>query len=478
MKKRSLVLLLLVSILALTFISCDADIRSQIADLMDNVSGNVFLENGLLEANTAEAEAAAAVVADIGTGAGTTETNTSDGTNASVNVGTLPISVPSSGDLVTLAPQDADEQEELESDLAEAFNSPTQRTALVETLSQPATLAQVTAATGSIAVFNATVAQLQTSLTMSTALGTALGRLNITAPTTMTQADVLTMQLMTNLVNNVVTTLQGIATGGDLANLDDATLAENQTQILSIVDDALFAAQVAEELSGAANIDFFGQVDFGSLIEDLTKGTKDISLSDTGAYIQTINRLAPRIISLLGGSFANGSYTFTEPQYQSFLLNQQIYRAGLEQALVLMSRSGVVPTEVVFDSSTLVKYVLSVAITEFEDFYQDKKTASTTATPASIIAVYLTANPKLISGTLATTDSLGDFDSTGLGFVIENEMPGYLDSLGYDFFEALVNNLKTINSINRIPQLDGVLDDLLDTTNANNLQAWYDSLVE
>ncbi len=477
MKKRSLVLFLLVSILALTFMSCDADIRSQIADLMNNVSGNVFLENGLLEADTAEAEAAAAVVAEIGTGAGTTSTNTSDGTNATVTVGSLPISVPSAVDLVTLEPMDDDEQEELESDLAEAFNSPAQTEALVETLSQPATAAQETAADGSIAVFNEVVDELMDSLPVDSELGAALGRLTLTAPAAMSQADVLTIQLMTNLVHSVVSTLQAIAPSGDLGLLDDTTLAAHEAEIQSIVDDALFAAQVAEELSGAADFNFSGQIDFDDLLEGLGRGSKALSLTDAGAYISTINGLSPMILSLLGGSFDGTTYSFTEAQYQSFLLNQQIYRAGLEQALTLMGKTAVVPTDITFDTSTIVKYVLSVAITEFDNFYQANKGTST-ATPASIIAAYLTDNPKLVTGTLATTDTLSDFDTTGLVFVVEEEMPIYLDSLGYDFFEAMVNNILTINSINGIAPLDDVLTDLLDPANDDNLQDWYDGLVE
>ena len=111
------------------------------------------------------------------------------------------------------------------------------------------------------------------------------------------------------------------------------------------------------------------------------------------------------------------------------------------------------------------------------NFYQANKRTST-ATPASIIAAYLTDNPKLVTGTLATTDTLSDFDTTGLVFVVEEEMPIYLDSLGYDFFEAMVNNILTINSINGIAPLNDVLNDMLDPANDDNLQDWYDGLVE
>jgi hypothetical protein len=37
-----------------------------------------------------------------------------------------------------------------------------------------------------------------------------------------------------------------------------------------------------------------------------------------------------------------------------------------------------------------------------------------------------------------------------------------------------VLNLKALNSINGITQLDELLDDLLDDTNADNLQSMYD----
>jgi hypothetical protein len=47
----------------------------------------------------------------------------------------------------------------------------------------------------------------------------------------------------------------------------DITKAENKEKVLSIVDDALFTAQVAEQLSGAASIDFSGQLDLAALLE-------------------------------------------------------------------------------------------------------------------------------------------------------------------------------------------------------------------
>ncbi|NLK06698.1 MAG: hypothetical protein GX315_10075, partial [Spirochaetales bacterium] len=65
--KKAFFLVLLVPILTIGLISCDASIRSNIADFMGGFSGNVYVEAGLVEPNKADVQAAVAVVSALGT---------------------------------------------------------------------------------------------------------------------------------------------------------------------------------------------------------------------------------------------------------------------------------------------------------------------------------------------------------------------------------------------------------------------------
>ena len=64
--KKALIPILLVLLLTLAFTSCDANIRQDIAGLMGDFSENVYIANGFVEANTANAAAVTSAVAAIG----------------------------------------------------------------------------------------------------------------------------------------------------------------------------------------------------------------------------------------------------------------------------------------------------------------------------------------------------------------------------------------------------------------------------
>ena len=168
--KRLLVLVLLVPILALTMISCDADMRSNIANLMGGFGGNVYEDAGLIVVNTAQAEAAAATVAEIGTGAGAA--TVSGGSTSSMGV-----EVPVDDGTKLLAPQTPAQQKELKDNLGDAFNSDTQKEKLLEDLKTDATADQKTAAKGTVEVFNKTLDKIKADLPVDSELGKTLEKL-------------------------------------------------------------------------------------------------------------------------------------------------------------------------------------------------------------------------------------------------------------------------------------------------------------
>jgi hypothetical protein len=180
------------------------------------------------------------------------------------------ISVTVPGDVTTIIkPQTEDEQKAIKDDLATAFASPTQTEELVKSLKAPASGEQNIAAKGTVLLFNATLTQLQTELgSTNTELAETIAGLalpEIEEGDELTQGDILVLQMMTNLITNTVNTLNENTGGSDFSTVDGDALTSDM--VLSIVDDALFTAQVAEQLSGAASIDFSGQLDLAALLE-------------------------------------------------------------------------------------------------------------------------------------------------------------------------------------------------------------------
>ncbi len=272
--KKMFVLVLLVPMLTIAFISCDADMRSNLAGLMGGLGGNVYIDNGLVEPDTAAAEAAVAVIATLGTAGSTT--TASDSASATI-FGLTEVDLSAlSGDTTVLAPQSEEEQEELKADIATTFASPTQTETLLEELKAPATDEQKAAVIGTTTVFNAVVDELANTLASTNpSLASAIQELalpELDADDEISQGDLLILQMMTNLISNTVATLNTVSSN-NIGGLTDAHLEENQDEVLSIVDDAIFTAQIAEKLSGSATIDFSGQIDLVALLENLNKST-------------------------------------------------------------------------------------------------------------------------------------------------------------------------------------------------------------
>jgi hypothetical protein len=479
--KKALIPILLVLLLTLAFTSCDANIRQDIADLMGDFSSNVYIDSGMVEANTANAAAVTATTASIGTGdsAQTVTENTAD-TTFGVSV-TVPTGVTK-----IIKPQTEAEQEAIKDDLATAFASPTQTEELVDSLKAPASDEQVEAAEGTILLFNATLTQLQTDLgSTNTELAETIAELalpEIEEGEELTQGDVLVLQMMTNLISNTVATLNE-ASGDDLDSTIDITTEENKEKVLSIVDDALFTAQVAEQLSGAASIDFSGQLDLAALLSGMNDdSSQSVSRAEDdnefGDVMASFNNLIPDLLPVMGITVSGEDFTYTQSKYKSFLMNQKAYRGAIEHALRFARKSGLALSEVPnanFDTSTLIKYILSVLITEHHAYWVSE--GITSPRPEAIIAELLDDNPEIGHGTMP--EGYEPAEPTITGFSYDGFEQFLHDGTAekprtYAYYEAIVLNLKALNSINGITQLDELLDDLLDDTNADNLQSMYD----
>jgi hypothetical protein len=468
-----------VLLLTLAFTSCDASIRQDIAGLMGDFSGNVYIESGMVEANTANAAAVTQTTASIGTG-DSAETVTAGGSST-----TFGITVTVPDDVTTIIkPQTEAEQEAIKDDLATAFASPTQTEQLVESLKAPASGEQNIAAKGTVKLFNATLTALQDDLTdddlKSTIAGLAIPE--IEEGEELTQGDILVLQMMTNLIKNTVDTLnETITTEGDFSTVDEEALTSDM--VLSIVDDALFTAQVAEQLSGAASIDFSGQLDLAALLEGMNDDTsQSISRAEGdnefGDILVSLNDLIPDLLPVMGITVSGENFTYTQSKYKSFLMNQKAYRGSIEHALQFARKSKLELSEVPnanFDTSTLIKYLISVIFTEHHAYWMSEEITS--PRPEAIIAELLDDNPEIGLGTMPedyepVEPDITDFSYDGFEQFLHDGTEGMKRT--YEYYESIVKNLKSLNSINGIAQLDELLDDLLKPSAEDSLQSIYD----
>ena len=108
------------------------------------------------------------------------------------------------------------------------------------------------------------------------------------------------MQLMTNLISNTISTLEEVG-GGSLEDLEstDISSTANKDKVLSIVNEALFAAKIADQVSGAATLKLSTQLDLGALIEEMNRSTRSrgepietmIRINKVGGVVQLTGKL-------------------------------------------------------------------------------------------------------------------------------------------------------------------------------------------
>jgi hypothetical protein len=450
--------------------------RSNLAGFMGNFGGNVYVDNEWVKPDTEDLDK----VKD-------TLNNLAPVPIISSSTSALGIEVSGITATSILSPQNESEQSVVKESLAKSLTTKEKTEDLVKELSNPATAEQKAAVEGTVEVFNKTVDAIILEVKANTPeLEATLNDLKITIPSgginNYTKGDVLVMQLMTNLISNTINTLEEVG-GGSLAGVEssDISSAANKDKVLSIVNEALFAAKIAEQVSGAATLNLSTQLDLGALIEEMNRSTSSrgepITLTETGKFIDAINIISKDLISLMNLTQSGDSYTFSDEAYKRFLLGQKTYKAALDHAVGL-ARLGQIDLKdadtISFDPITVIKYAYATIITEHHLFWKNETTGQTAN---GLIEAYLTntaSNKKLITGTLTTTDSLtaptfGDFD-------YEN-WPTFLKTRSQAYYETIIDTMIRINRVGGVSQLTGELEKFVDTTSEDdNIQTWYNSL--
>jgi len=475
--KRFVMPILIIALLALVLIGCDQDMRSNIVGFLDPLGNNVYNDAGMIPANTANAAAASDQIAGLGS---TEEVQGKVGGDGKIGKGVFGVEV-DLGDgqknKPFLAPQSKEAQEELKDQLGEALNSPSQKEQLKEEMKKPASDEQKAAAKGTVDAFNTILTSINTKTGGNADFLDNLKLPEIEDDDELTQGDMLMLQLMTDMVKNTVDTLTELSEDGDLSNFDGGNLSEEDfDKVLGIVDEALFAAQMAEELAGVSSIDFTGSLDLTNLLDGIGGGKNRIQARDDGdddfdfeEVIPALLGLSKEITAMMGAELEDGAVTINQQRYRTFLTMMSSYRSSLEYAFGFGVEKQHRNTyrfanSEHLDLSSIIKYLFAVIATEHEGYIKDynkDKADSEKVSSRELIEEFLDKNQVFVTGDLDDDDYddfeltpiddvekiyegvggyLEDRDEEGLGKTIKDTLRGITVFIGGDLFDDWIDD--------------------------------------
>lgn len=488
--KRRLLLFLLVPILVLAITSCDADMRSNFAGFLGGLGGNVYIDSGMVEPNTADVKAAAQTIAGLGSGDGKAAVTAGGQIEAEVFGIAVNVAGKVDEDTPFMKPQSPADQSKMKDDLASALDSPSQTEELKKEMAKKVDdQDRKDAVKGTVKVLNATIDKIIEDAEGVEGSGIdgeikeVLNKLKLSIDDEddLTEGDVLMVQMMANLISNTVGTLNEIADGGELG--DNLEGEGNKSKILSIVDDALFTAQIAEELSGASGIDFSGQLGLSDLFENMNRGLRssrqsrdgepDKPFEDAAEFLETINALGPELINLFGLKKIAGEYNWVDGGYRRFINTQQAYRGALEHAVALANKANIDTKTslkgrgLTFDGSTAIKYLISVIITDANEWGADNPVEidenEFENAARLLLREFVTANPWIATGTATVNTEMidPDIDEDDIDFEAFGEE---LHGKGEDYIRGIFENAIVINDVGGLKPLSKAIEEFLEGT--------------
>lgn len=415
---KKLAVVLLIPILIFSLISCDGDIRAKLADAMGKLNGNVWIESGAVKPNTAGVDGVSNIVDNV----------TTDYTPATagddLGLTDLGITIPADVTTVVLKPQNAAEKKALEDSLNTALNSTTQTQRLVQTMSKSVTdTATVTATQGSMKFAAAALTEVANLADVPTEIKNTLTSFAATLKTAatsyneLTQADVVTMQLVTNLVSTTAVAAKTIADAGG-ANVD-----HSNPYIKAAIDDSLFVVNVAQQLSGVGGIDLTQILNLSDLMSAL--GSKslsraeeadrvdlpiDFSSEDTVKYVNQISKI---VVAYVG---ATDEGNISEADYNRMVRSLNLARSSYENVMALAAKTDVNASNApatlkdACGLTGMMNYAVAVVFSELDKFGSSDVFKTDLGlgriTVRAILESILVNSPELLNGTMTTSSKL------------------------------------------------------------------------
>ncbi len=418
MRMKKLAVVLLIPILIFSLISCDGNIRAKLADAMGKLDSNVWIETGAVKPSTVGVEGVANVVNNV-----TTDYTPAAAVN-DLGLTDLGITVAAPEGVTTvLKPQTADEKKALEDSLSTALNSSTQTQQLVQTMSQPAAPAAVTATQGSMKVAAAAlteVANLAVPQEIKDTLTSFASTLNTAADSgDLTQADVVTMQLVTNLVSTTAAAAKTIADAGG------ASVDFSNPTVKAAIDDSLFVVNVAQQLSGVGSLDLTQMLNLSDLMSAL--GSR--SLSRTGESgsphelpidftskeeaVRYVNQIGKIVVAYVG---ATDEGKISEADYNRMVRSLNLARSSYDNAMALAAKTGANASNApaalkdACGLTGMMNYAVAVVFSELDKFGSSDVFKTDLGldgmTVRAILESMLVNSPDLLNGTMTASSKL------------------------------------------------------------------------
>ncbi len=401
--RKTTVLLLTVVLVICTLTSCDADMRTKLAQMMGKTNTNAWVASGIVKPDTTTANTVTAIVTNP-TATPAADVVTSNDAIKDLGVVTTGTVLDSS----TVASSIATINHLTGTD---ASNSEIQQAKQVLSQNLNESNKQVVNDTNTLT--KAIIGKLaeKANDAGNTELKTLLSNLNTQIPSDATQGiDALNAAATFDLVTKIAPIVNKLATSDPV----DAASLNN------LVDTANTLLRFNQLASGASNVDPLQGIDLKSLL-NLAQGKKGVSsraANSTGIVtidsdmVATLVGHGGKILASYFNAGADGS--ISEANYKKTIFYLRQYRATVDTTIATLmaakKNNQVVATHTLQCTTTtgMVDYFLAVIFTELDTFENSGEFKAVfndgTTTSRAIIESLLQSNPKLLNGTLAKGD--------------------------------------------------------------------------
>lgn len=482
MKKRMVIGLALMSVLSFGLMSCEGGFKSALSKMMGGMSSNLYEQMHAVTADTSAANAVASAVSNVHVTDVASSSILSGATVVGDDVeGSIAgVTITVSSDTKLLDPIAKDTATELSKALS---SNPSSASVLMDSLSKPVTDADTKKAVNdTVGLLNTALVEAKSAAGLSEAVKEALNGITVPTvdPDNMTEKDVLTTQLLLSVVESAMN-------AGKVAQEISGTPTQEQNeQILSSVGNALASAKLCQSLGGL-DADVLDAETINSLTSSLTgmTGGKDVREvaatdsvtlpSDMASYKDAFNAVSKNVCKMLKVTGTSGNYAISESDWKKIVFDANQYASSMGIALSSVKAKGSWSTEeknkLDYAVTDIVPYLLSLTIVELDKILGSDDCRTT-------VVGLLNANPAFVEGTFfnptTTISYVGSFNDKKAAF------KSYADTNEVATKARLKQYVTSFNSIVTITGFDSIeaLRKLFDTSNDANLYDKMDTMVD